>query len=112
MSDVPGTIYGLRIKGSTEARYIGRTLKPLEKRLYGHLYEARRMPIPTLFARWLNENRSEIEIFPIRVVSEWRELKLAERDMILACVALNHRLFNQWLVPADHRRPTHETVVA
>lgn len=97
--DEVSTIYGLRVRGDTEVRYVGRTVKPLAHRLYGHLNTAKAMTEPTLFASWLREHGQTVEIFEISRVAGWSEAKAAERDTIRICLALNHKLFNFWLVP-------------
>lgn len=98
-------IYGLRLTGETEARYIGRTGHPLWSRRRIHMNEAKSQPSPTDFARWLKRNGSQVEIFEIATTESATEALALEREMVRVCLALNHRLFNRWLVPAERRLP-------
>lgn len=95
-------IYGLRLKGATEVRYVGRT-KKIEQRLAGHFSTAKQMPWATNFANWLLENKELIELVVLGTAEGQRDACRAERAAVAFCLALNHRLFNQWLVPADRR---------
>lgn len=98
-------VYGLRRRGEPEMRYIGRTAKPLEKRLYNHVYEVRLRPKLSSLYQWVRDCGDDIEIIPLAEHTDWGAVKDAEREMIRLCLAMGHRLFNQWLVPADQRLP-------
>lgn len=100
-------IYALRVRGELEARYVGQSADP-QKRLQGHLGMARNMPWATNFANWLIENRNEIEAVELARAPTRAEARSVERSMVAVCLALNHRLFNQWLVPALMRQPARD----
>ena len=105
-------IYGLRMKGDAEVRYIGQTAYEPSNRLATLIREAGYASRPSPFSRWLIENATRTEAFEIRRV-ETRELaRRAERDAVDFCLRLNHRLFNQWLVPANQRIADRTAVAA
>lgn len=98
----PFTIYGLRLKGSKEVRYVGQTnaYNP-ELRLNGHFTAAalRRHNMP--LCDWLTERQSQIEIFKIGYADTREEARGIERAIIALCLRLEHRLFNQRCLPAE-----------
>jgi len=96
------TVYGLRLRGEKEVRYIGQTAD-VSARLAGHFSTAKRMPWATDFAHWLRDNGPIIEAVSLAVAETRIEARAIERQMVGACAALGHRLFNQWLVPAGQR---------
>lgn len=96
------TIYALRIRGQTEVRYIGQT-QDLERRFAGHFSTANNMPWATSFAMWLKSNADEIEAVALATAETREDARRIERDTINVFLALEHRLFNQWLVPAEKR---------
>jgi hypothetical protein len=103
-------IYGIRIAGDTECRYVGMTSKQPEDRLYAHSREAiarvARKWIaldPECFQQWLADNHSNVEAFKIAKVDTKAEALATEKAIVALCLRLNHRLFNHWLVPADKR---------
>lgn len=95
-------IYALRLKGDTEVRYIGQSANPAE-RLRGHISHARGMPWRTDFAEWLVRHESEIEVVLLTTAETREDARCVERTTVATFVALDHRLFNQWLVPAEKR---------
>lgn len=95
-------IYGLRLKGDKEVRYIGQSAN-VAQRLAGHLGTAHSMPWATDFAYWLIENADTVEAVELTTVETREEARRVERNTVGMFVALGHRLFNQWLVPAQHR---------
>lgn len=104
------TIYGLRVKGDKEVRYIGQCAD-VQIRLAGHFTQAKAMPWATNFADWLKHNKDQIEAVILGSAETRDEARKAERAAVAFCLALNHRLYNQWLVPAHKRlAPRGETV--
>jgi hypothetical protein len=101
------TIYGLRIKGDIEVRYIGQTGKTLDERLYVALAKAKNNSknhhgiVPDL-SRWLLGN--EVESVALTTAATRAEARAKEREMVEAFAKLGHRLFNRWLVPTKLRR--------
>lgn len=99
-------VYGLRVTGDREVRYIGFTGHDAATRLKGHysnakLYGAR----PTVgLAGWLLDNEGNVEAVELARAGGKAAIRIAERAAVEFCVALNHRLFNTWLVPAEHRK--------
>lgn len=100
-------IYGLRLKGETEVRYIGQT-GDTDQRLAGHFSAAYAMPWRTQFANWLIENQHRIEMVVLGTADSRDEARRAERAAVAICLAMDHRLFNLWLVPAHKRIPERE----
>lgn len=96
------TVYGLRIKGDKEVRYIGQSAN-VEQRLASHLRSYVRMTWPTDFALWLKHNASEIEAVKLAYAPTREEARKIERMVVETFAALDHRLFNQWLVPPKKR---------
>lgn len=97
------TVYALRVKGDPEVRYIGQTWN-VEQRLAGHLSTAHHMPWATTFADWLKGNRDSIEAVELATADTREEARRIERETVAVFLALDHRLFNQWLVPAEKRQ--------
>lgn len=93
------TVYGIRLKGDPEVRYVGLTYKAIQRRLKEHLRTA---CCPSLTPR-LHQNIDEIEIFAIASVADREQAKTTEKVIISLCVRLNHRLFNRAHVPLHLR---------
>jgi hypothetical protein len=92
----PFTIYGLRLKGSKEVRYVGQTAKSPEVRLASHLGTANsRRPCNRPLREWLAANQSEVEIFKIAYADTREEARAIEAAIIALCSRLQHRIFNQ-----------------
>jgi hypothetical protein len=98
-------VYGLRLRGDPEVRYVGMTSRAVEQRLAGHMSIAGCMPRKTAFCWWLLENRAEIEAFKIARVETLEDAVAHEKVFIAFCLKLDHRLFNRKHVPADRRLP-------
>lgn len=96
------SIYGLRLRGEREVRYVGHTTDTA-KRLGEHFRNARQMPWATNFANWLMANAASIEIVELDRADCRPDARIKERAAVAFCLALDHRLFNQWLVPANRR---------
>lgn len=96
-------IYGLRLKCDKEARYIGQTSYPPERRLYKLTQEAKATSRQTAFRGWLLSNEGATEAFKIAKVETRAEANGTERAIVAMCLRLDHRLFNRWLVPASLR---------
>lgn len=58
-------IYGLRVKGCTDIRYVGRTSETLDIRLKKHFYNAKYTNKSNHKDYWLMKNWDNIEIFLI-----------------------------------------------
>lgn len=105
-------IYGLRLQGAPEVRYIGLTSHTPESRLVSLTRHSRlygRRPIVGL-SGWLLDNEGAVDAFEITRVEAKKEAHAAERAAVEFCLKLNHRLFNTWLVPAAQRLiPAHRT---
>jgi hypothetical protein len=110
---VSWVIYGLRLKGDTECRYVGQTCKSPQVRLERLTYEAGHLrktfqwhgksPDPDGFGEWLLDNQENIEAFVIAAAVSHADALETERAMVTVMLRLNHRLFNSHLVPADKR---------
>jgi hypothetical protein len=93
--ETPFTVYGLRLKGDKEVRYIGQTNGLVFLRLNGHLSAAakRRHNLP--LCEWLAENGSNVEAFKIGYADTRAEAIGIEKAIIALCLRLEHRLLNQ-----------------
>ena|SRR5437868_14657687 len=99
------TIYGLRLLGDREVRYVGQTGNTPESRLKCLTSESKlygRRPTEG-FGAWLQGNEGSIEAFEIERVETRAEATARERAVVALCLTLNQRLFNHWLVPAEQR---------
>lgn len=98
------TVYGLRLKGDREVRYVGVTRHTPEKRLFGHHGEwgCSQRPFPV----WLRANKGNIETFAIAKVDTIEEARSHERAIIALCSRLRQRLFNRYGVEPEFRLPT------
>ena len=101
------TIYGLRLKGDGEVRYIGQTMRTPEVRLEDHLSAADHAPVPQGLSLWLLDNRESVEVFRIDELPAVQEAKMVERALIKAFARLGHRLFNCHHLPKSARIPRH-----
>lgn len=99
------TIYGLRLKGEKEVRYIGQTVGHVEMRLAGHVTCAARRAygINKDLSAWLLENVGQIEAFKIAYAESRAEALGIEKAIIALCLRLEHRLLNQRGVPPELR---------
>lgn len=99
------TIYGFRLKGEAEIRYIGLTGNTPESRLYRLTKEAcmyGRRPTDGL-GGWLLDNEGRVEVINIVRLRTLPEARIAERTAVSALVEGGHPLFNRWLVPRGKR---------
>lgn len=96
------TVYGLRLIGSKEVRYVGQTNGPVELRLIGHINAAALRRHNGPLCDWLTANAGQVEIFKIAYAETRAEASGIEKTIIALCSRLEHRLFNQRLLPAQH----------
>jgi hypothetical protein len=100
------TVYGIRLRGSMECRYVGQTMHDGQIRLASLLSEAKKLvrwqDNPRAFSLWLTDFGDEIEAFTFIECSD-EEARDEERRAVQTCIALGHRLFNRQLVPAPLR---------
>lgn len=72
-----GFIYGLRLKGSDEFRYVGLTKKSLEERFKGHVKRSKNKKTPV--SCWISSHGPEnIEIIALETVSDMSDLAARE----------------------------------
>jgi hypothetical protein len=95
-------VYGLRLIGDREVRYIGETQGPPEYRLHLHYVAARNRRLGA-FGKWLLANEGKIEAFKIASAETRREARAIERAIIALSLRLNQRLFNIAGVPRELR---------
>ena len=97
------TVYGIRLKGDKEVRYIGQTNGPIEVRLAGHIMTAQRAGksygINSALSAWLLANSDEVEAFKIGYADTRAEALGIEKAIIALCLRLDHRLFNRRGLP-------------
>lgn len=94
-------IYGLRIVGDVECRYVGMATKP-HRRFTEHMAQAKMFPQSRPFFRWMADNN--VEFFEIARAETLDDAREAERAVVAIMLRLNHRLFNFCLVPRDRRQ--------
>jgi predicted GIY-YIG superfamily endonuclease len=92
-------VYGLRLKGDREVRYVGVTRRGLKFRLQKHVYGAKGRYPQTPLCRWLVQHRADVEIFSVHETDNRGEAFRRERQMIEMATSLGQRLFNQTHVP-------------
>jgi hypothetical protein len=97
------TVYGLRLKGEREARYIGQTVGSGNLRLKGHKNEAPKGRHNKALCEWLSENGDDVEAFHIAYTDTRDEALAMERAIIALCLRLEQRLFNQRNIPSELR---------
>lgn len=90
------TIYALREVGATEARYIGRSDKPLGERLLKHIQNAKRN-YPRAISGWI-KGAGEVEIVPLAQCPR-QDAAAEERRMVALYHSAGHRLTNSHLLP-------------
>lgn len=92
------TVYGIRLKGEREARYIGQTSgKP------GTRLSSLQCGGGLVFRKWLSDNRENLETFAIAYADTRVEAVAIEQVAVAFCLRLNHRLFNREHVPVHLR---------
>lgn len=102
-------IYGLRLRGEIECRYVGQTGKTPKQRLNALISEARHRVKTETRAHpdglwcWLVENAAQIEVFKIGKAEYREQARAMERVMIALVLRLGHRLLNVDHVPVDQR---------
>jgi hypothetical protein len=99
-------IYGLRVIGDTECRYVGMTSRQPEDRLKAHVAQSDRRvrwANPDPLQIWLHENKGNVEAFKIGKVETEAEARAMERTIIALSLRLGQRLFNRWHVPNELR---------
>lgn len=103
-------VYGLRVRGDVECRYIGATKHKPELRLSQLTSAAReqreRVPHrehPDGLYAWLLNNRGNIEAFKIAKVDTGVEARAMEKTIIALVLRLGSRLLNVAHVPDDQR---------
>jgi hypothetical protein len=101
------TVYGVRLRGDREVRYVGQSIYPPETRLNGlygnHSSKRGGNWHGNTFGQWLIENRDMIEAFEIARCDSREDALATENVVIAICLRFNHRLFNGHQVP-NHLR--------
>ena len=92
-------VYGIRLRGDKEVRYIGQTNRTPEARIANHRGDRCNRPLQT----WLLSN--DVEGFEIARCDTREEALATEKVIIALCVRLNHRLLNRDGVPKHLRAP-------
>lgn len=103
-------VYGLRLKGDIECRYVGQTGKASPERRLAEsindakqrVKEARRLH-PDGIHCWLANNAENIEAFKIGGVDTREQARAMERTIIALVLRLGHRLLNVSGVPEEQR---------
>lgn len=101
-------IYGFRLVGDTECRYVGMTTHEPADRLKYRMGEARRfvrwkIADPDGLHQWLLKNEGTVEAFTIAKAGTRADALETERAIVAVVLCLGHRLFNHWLVPSHKR---------
>lgn len=93
------TIYGLRLTGSDEVRYIGQTIGSPALRLKGHYASALYRPFNRPLCEWLIANRGSVEAFVIVTAAARGAACVRERVTIQDFAERGDRLFNLYHRP-------------
>lgn len=88
------TVYGLRLQGEKEVRYIGQTNGFPALRLANHFNAAALRRHNPELCDWLLQNEQHVEVFKIGYADTREEARGIERAIIALCQRLDHRLFN------------------
>lgn len=102
-------VYGLRLKGDLECRYIGQTGKTPEARLVDRIRQSRHhvnigyCAPPDGLSQWVVDNADNIEVFKIAKCETREEARATERVLIALVLRLGHRLLNLDGVPRDQQ---------
>lgn len=90
----PHEVYGLRLKGSFEVRYVGLTRKAIRYRRNEHIGRAVNTKSGSPFGLWLTENRDRIEAFAIARCPSREIAQATEKLVIAVCEVTGQRIFN------------------
>lgn len=93
------TVYGLRLRGDREVRYIGFTRGALPNRLAKHRLGTACKASYRPLIPWVREHGDNVEIFPIAKCATVAEARATEAVLIALCLRLNQRLLNGAQVP-------------
>lgn len=96
-------IYGIRLIGDPEIRYVGQTGKGVERRLYEKAYFARRDWGDALMSQWMRDNEGRVEVVVIDTVTSEVDARAAERATVKMLSNIGHRLFNRNLIAREKR---------
>ena len=94
------TVYGIRVRGTSEVRYVGFTRFSPAERLTRHFVTGN---YRRCFKTWLLDNRDSLEAFPIIKCRDKAVARAMEKAAIATSALLGHRLFNSDHVPAHLR---------
>lgn len=94
------TVYGIRIRGTDEVRYVGFTRFTPAERLHRHFVTGN---YRRCFKSWLITNRDSLEAFAIIKCRDVPTARAMEKAAIATCALLGHRLHNSDHVPAHLR---------
>jgi hypothetical protein len=92
------TVYALKRKGDTEARYVGMTKKPPAVRMGQHLTLSQYAGYPV--HRWMASVDLDVEMVALSQHDSERAARDAERAAIITLANLGHRLLNTRHNPA------------
>jgi hypothetical protein len=98
------TVYGIRLRGDKEIRYVGQTVHTPQHRLLGLRGEHGRLHWTGKFegsalGHFLHDHKGQVEAFEIARCSTRAEARDTERFTIKLCLSMGHRLFNGDHVP-------------
>ncbi len=97
------TVYGIRLIGTNEARYIGFTKFTPQERLQRHSIDSTYGTPGRPLRQWLIANRGMVEAFAIGEMETEAAARTMEKVVIALCLRLGQRLFNSDHVPARLR---------
>jgi hypothetical protein len=102
-------VYGIRLKGETNVRYIGHTKGTPEARLDWHLKQTIHEPSFRPLLPWARANRDQIEAFKIADCESEKAARVTESVVIALCLRLNQPLLNVAQVP-PHLWPSRDAL--
>jgi hypothetical protein len=96
-------IYGLRLIGDREVRYVGQTGSGIRRRLYWHYRDTNRRA--SGLGSWLRANKGSVEAFRIGTAETQDDALEFENLVIAVCLASGQRLFNRHSTSSRHVSP-------
>lgn len=95
------TVYGLRLRGSIEVRYVGFTKFAPAARLARHIADTTYGTPGRALRQWLLANADAVEAVPLCTAKTEVEARAMEKGAIAACAHAGNQLFNSDHMPRN-----------
>lgn len=100
-------VYGFRLIGDTEIRYVGQTKHTGQKRLSFEQTMAKKRWKHDALSQWLFDTLGQVEAFTIWSCPDEESARLKEAETIAFCLAIGHRILNK-----QHASPARRAEIA